>query len=297
MNYDDIFLFIKLINIGTFTELAKQINVSQSTVSRRIQNLEESTNTKLIKRNSRGLIEMTVDGKAVYESFNNIEVQANEALQRLINTSKEVEGTLKIGVPKLFFDNIIVNKLNNFYTRYPNVKLIFTYISKVNDLVKNDLDLAITSKPPLAQNCTVQTLVKAKNKLYASKKYISEKGMPKSIKDLKNHKIVGIADDNKCREALIGISEYSQTKEEVCIKPTLFLNNAMYDISLTTKCEFIINTLNIFIRDSEEIESILEEFYFDETVFYLIRNIGIRNNLEQEFVKFIHVCLQKEFSN
>ncbi|QLE79857.1 LysR family transcriptional regulator [Francisella sp. Scap27] len=297
MNYDDIFLFIKLINIGTFTELAKQINVSQSTVSRRIQNLEESINTKLIKRNSRGLIEMTVDGKAVYESFNNIEVQANEALQRLINTSKEVEGTLKIGVPKLFFDNIIVNKLNNFYTRYPNVKLIFTYISKVNDLVKNDLDLAITSKPPLAQNCTVQTLVKAKNKLYASKKYISEKGMPKSIKDLKNHKIVGIADDNKCREALIGISEYSQTKEEVCIKPTLFLNNAMYDISLTTKCEFIINTLNIFIRDSEEIESILEEFYFDETVFYLIRNIGVRNNLEQEFVKFIHVCLQKEFSN
>ncbi len=74
MNFDDIFIFIKLIDIGTFTELAKHLNVSQSTVSRRIQNLEESVNMKLIKRNSRGLIEMTEDGESFYMSFKDIEL-------------------------------------------------------------------------------------------------------------------------------------------------------------------------------------------------------------------------------
>ena len=43
MNFDDIFLFVKFINIVTFTELAKQLNVSQSAVSRRVQSLEESS--------------------------------------------------------------------------------------------------------------------------------------------------------------------------------------------------------------------------------------------------------------
>ncbi len=63
MNFDDIFLFVKLINIVTFTELAKQLNVSQSAVSRRVQSLEESINTNLLKRNSRDVIEMTAEGE------------------------------------------------------------------------------------------------------------------------------------------------------------------------------------------------------------------------------------------
>lgn len=102
MNFDDIFIFVKLIDIGTFTELAKHLNVSQSTVSRRIQNLEESVNMKLIKRNSRGLIEMTEDGESFYRSFKDIEKQANTTLQQIVNKSKEISGTLKVGIPKLF---------------------------------------------------------------------------------------------------------------------------------------------------------------------------------------------------
>ncbi|AIT10276.1 LysR family transcriptional regulator [Candidatus Francisella endociliophora] len=294
MSYDDIFLFIKLINIGTFTELARQMNISQSTVSRRIQNLEESINTKLIKRNSRGLIEMTSDGEVLYRNFNNIETQANETLQRLMNISKEVKGTLKIGVPKLFFDNVIASRLDNFYRCYPNAKLIFTYTAGVVDLVRDDLDLAITTKQPLTQNCTIKTLVKAKNKLYTSKKYIKENGVPKTVKDLELHKVVGLADNNKGRETLIGTSEENGSKQQVCLSSSLFLNNAMYDPSLVARCSFIINTLDIFASSNDEIVPVLEKYYFGETSFYLVRGVGIRNNLEQEVAKFINVCLQRE---
>lgn len=103
MNFDDIFLFVKLVNIGTFTELAKQLNVSQSTVSRRIQSLEESINTKLIKRNSRGVIEVTTEGQSLYNNFSYIEEQAVVTFQKWINNSKQIKGILRVGVPKLFF--------------------------------------------------------------------------------------------------------------------------------------------------------------------------------------------------
>lgn len=58
------FFSLSLLYIVTFTELAKQLNVSQSAVSRRVQSLEESINTNLLKRNSRGVIEMTAEGES-----------------------------------------------------------------------------------------------------------------------------------------------------------------------------------------------------------------------------------------
>lgn len=292
MNYDDIFLFVKLINIGTFTELAKLTNVSQSTVSRRIQNLEESLNTRLITRNSRGLIEMTAEGKILYESFNDLESQANNALQKLLNSSKEVQGILKIAMPKLFFDNIIADKLDIFYTRYPNVKLVFSYTVGINDLAKEGIDVAITTKKPTAHNCTVKTLVKAKNKLYASDKYIKENGMPKNIIDLQNHNVVGFLNNDELQSTLVAISEKDHSRQEIDITPNLFLNNAMFDITLAARCQRIINALDIFASSKNEIFPILEDYYFGETSFYLVRNTGVRNNLEQEVVKFINVCLK-----
>lgn len=146
MNFDDIFLFVKLVNIGTFTELAKQLNVSQSTVSRRIQSLEESINTKLIKRNSRGVIEVTTEGQSLYNNFSYIEEQAVVTFQKWINNSKQIKGILRVGVPKLFFDNLVAPKLDTFYTRYPNVQLVFSYTAGIVDLVKDNIDIAITTK-------------------------------------------------------------------------------------------------------------------------------------------------------
>lgn len=292
MNFDDIFIFIKLINIGTFTELAKHLNISQSTVSRRIQSLEESINMKLIKRNSRGLIEMTEDGESFYKNFKDIEQEASSIFQQLMNKSKEITGTLKVGIPKLFLDNILADRLDLFYARYPNVRLVFSYTAGVIDLVKDDMDVAITIKKPLVTNCTIKTLVRAKNKLYASEEYIQKYGQPKSLKDLENHDVVGFLSHDKYQTSLIGLLERDDSKEEVNINPNLFFNNFICDINLATKCNKIVNTLDIFANSRLDILPVLNDYYFGETNFYLVRATGVRNNLEQEFVKFVNVCLQ-----
>ncbi|APD42031.1 LysR family transcriptional regulator [Francisella orientalis] len=291
MNFDDI--FIKLIDIGTFTELAKHLNVSQSTVSRRIQNLEESVNMKLIKRNSRGLIEMTEDGESFYMSFKDIERQANTTLQQIVNKSKEISGTLKVGIPKLFLDNILADKLGIFYARYPNVKLVFSYTAGIIDLVKDDIDIAITIKKPITSSCTIKTLVRAKNKLYASQDYIQTYGQPSLLEDLESYDVVGFLHNDKFQTTLIAFSEKDDSKKEVSINPNMFLNNTICDINIATKCNKIINTLDIFANSKLNVLPVLDDYYFGRTDFYLVRATRVRNNLEQEFVKFIDVCLQE----
>ena len=87
----------------------------------------------------------------------------------------------------------------------------------------------------------------ARNKLYVSKKYIQEKGISQIIKELENHSIVGFIDKDKCQNILVGFSEQDNILVKVNINADLFLNNAIYDINLATKCNRIINVLYILL--------------------------------------------------
>ena len=294
MNYNDVFLFIRLIKLGTFTALANSMNVSQSTVSRRIQSLEESLNMKLLKRNSRGLVEMTEEGKTLYYSFNEIENHANNASQEILNKSEKVEGLLKIALPKIFFDNVIVDKLDNFYKAHPNVKLVFSYNGGQIDLLKDNLDIAISTKQPINQNCTFKTLITAKNKLFASNDYIKEHGTPNSIAELSQHNIIGTTENNALLNELKATSEKDASIEIVKISPNLYLHNSACDMDIAIHNKVIINTYDILFNESQKVKPILSDYYFGEAKVYLIRGTGIRSNLEKKFVKFVEVCLQQQ---
>lgn len=236
---------------------------------------------------------MTEDGESFYRSFKDIEKQANTTLQQIVNKSKEISGTLKVGIPKLFLDNILADKLGIFYARYPNVKLVFSYTAGIVDLVKDDIDIAITIKKPITSSCTIKTLVRAKNKLYASQDYIQTYGQPNLLEDLESHDVVGFLHNDKFQTTLIAFSEKDDSKKEVSINPNMFLNNSICDINIATKCNKIINTLDIFANSKLNVLPVLDDYYFGRTDFYLVRATGVRNNLEQEFVKFIDVCLQE----
>lgn len=99
--------------------------------------------------------------------------------------------------------------------------------------------------------------------------------------------------NDKFQTTLIAFSEKDDSKKEVSINPNMFLNNTICDINIATKCNKIINTLDIFANSKLNVLPVLDDYYFGRTDFYLVRATRVRNNLEQEFVKFIDVCLQE----
>ncbi|APC96445.1 LysR family transcriptional regulator [Francisella frigiditurris] len=296
MNYNDLFLFIKLIKLGSFTALAESLNTSQATVSRRIKQLEESLGINLMRRNSRGLIEMTSQGREVFERFEGIEQNASDALQDIVNKTKDVEGVLRIALPKQFFDNVLLNKLKHFYLKYPKVILIFSYNGGAIDLLKENCDIGISFHKPVAQNNTIKLLIKTKNKLYVSKKYMEINGIPKTLEELKDHRLVGFLENGEIKTKLIATSEKTHKKEEFNFNPRFILNNAFCDVKIAFSDAIVINTFDIFINSNDEnkLVPVLEEYHFGESNFYLIRGSGVRSKLEDTFVDFLKVCLSKE---
>lgn len=300
MNYDDIFLFVKLINIGSFSRLAKTLNTTQGTVSRRIQNLEEHLHLQLIRRNSRGLLEMTPDGEILYARFSEQENILNNALEDVIDRQSSIKGSLKITIPLLLYNKVLAPYIHDFQNNYPDAKLIISYAGGSIDLLKDNIDMAISTFQPTSQTSKIKLLNSYHYRLYASDEYILKNGQPSTPEDLPRHKLVGSAIDNVPDKRLEVTNTSDNTTQIIDYDPRVCISNAFYNIDMVYSGNYIIKALDLFMSNdvaSGKVKVVLPEYTFGTSKFYLIRNSGIKSKLERVFVEFIEDCFAKCSSN
>ncbi|MDD3266147.1 MAG: LysR family transcriptional regulator [Burkholderiales bacterium] len=288
MNYDDIFLFVQLIDRGSFIKLSLHLNIGQSTISRRIRSLEESLGKPLLRRNTRGLFEMTTEGIEFYNKFKFL----SDDIYQYLSDFKQVQqfaGTLRISIPRAFFSVLIVPMLSQFHDLYPQVQLIFSYDGGEVDLIKNNLDLAIAVSPPNTQNCKQRLLMKSSHYLYASPEYIKQYGAPADLSTLTNHRLVGSSFNHQVNNNLTVMNNLTGEVTHIVYSPKLITNNAMFNLDLALNNGYIISAPEDLVKnevDLGKLVKLLPEHSFGETRFYLLRHTGLRNHLEDIFINF-----------
>ncbi|AUR52963.1 LysR family transcriptional regulator [Aquella oligotrophica] len=97
-SYDDIFLFVKVVDVGNFSDSAKLLKISAATISRRIRGLEDSLGVALIRRDTRNF-ELTAAGEQIYQEFLNKDKLFSEAIKNIIAQDQEVKGVLRVALP------------------------------------------------------------------------------------------------------------------------------------------------------------------------------------------------------
>lgn len=295
MNYDDIFLFVKLINVGTFSGLAKALNTTQGTISKRIQRLEEQLNLQLIHRNSRTL-ETTVEGRLLYDKFNHYEVDLKDSLEDVINKQSRISGILKISIPKVVSDKILMPYFHEFKEKYPEAQIIISYNANKVDLLKEGLNLAISMQQPDSINNKIKLLKKSRIKLFTTEAYRERYGLPQTLDDLSQHNLIGYAQNNVSIPELLATNIHNDTDELIPIKPNVYVNNAIHNIDMAYSGDFITNVAEFLINReliTGKLIPVLPDYYFGKVNFYLIRGNEIHSKLEQVFVNFIENCFTR----
>ena len=295
MNYDDIFLFIKLIQIGTFSGLAKSLNMTQSTVSKRIQKLEGDLNLQLIQRNSRNF-EITEDGRLLYDKFHAHQSNLNASLEDIINKQNIAKGSLHISVPKIINDRILAPYLHEFYIQHPSSELIISYNAKINDLLKEGFNLAISTQKPSSLNAKIKLLKKSHFKLFASKTYAERYGLPTQLSELKNYPMIGRSINTVPLKEIQVTHIESEQDEMLYHNSPIYINNSIDNIEMARSGHFIINIPEVFITHDliqGSFVPVLPEYSFGDINFYLIRNNSIHSKLEKVFTDFIDSCFSK----
>ena len=189
MDLNEVAIFIKVVQTGSFSEAAKQLQMPKSTVSMKISNLERTLNTTLIHRTTRKL-NITPEGDAFYSrSLQGLEL-INSAEDELSSLKGEPQGLLRITAPLDLGNSVLPQIVADYSKKYPKVIVDVMLTDRRLDLLGEKVDLAIR-----AGNLKDSTLIAKKLGAvyfapFASPKYIKQYGEPQHPRDLAKHRLL-----------------------------------------------------------------------------------------------------------
>ena len=188
ININDLALFAKVIEYGTFTAAAEHLDLPKSTLSRRISYLENQLGERLIIRNTRR-ITITEFGQAVLDHVHVIEREALEINDLATYRQITPTGRLKVSMPPNFTDFIKKDFFQSFIHKYPDIYLDLDFSPRRVDIVAERYDVAIRMASNLPDDTLLvaRPLKKLSGGLYASPNYLTQYGTPKLPSDLEKH--------------------------------------------------------------------------------------------------------------
>ncbi|MDF0500587.1 LysR family transcriptional regulator [Burkholderia cenocepacia] len=186
LDLNEVYLFVTVVQAGSFAEAGRRLGMPPNTVSRRILRLESELKSRLIVRTTRQL-KLTVVGQAFYEQCaRNIE-EIVVAGQQVADTHPEPTGPLRVALFADFFEVFPISWVTEFLDRYPGISLEFVVDNAYLDLAASGVDLALRPGRMLSENSTRRVLTLSRKQLVASPKYIKMRGTPMSVAELVDH--------------------------------------------------------------------------------------------------------------
>lgn len=189
MERDSIEIFVKVVQLGSFAEAARQLKIPTTTVSSKIARLERKLGTTLIQRTTRSL-NITPAGK-IY--FDHCLIAIRELLlaeMELESATREPTGTLKITCTHDVAHTILPPVIEKYLHNFPKVTVELIITNRVVDLIAEGVDLAIRAGELVDSQMIARKLVTIKNCLWASPLYLKKAGIPRNPKELENHAFI-----------------------------------------------------------------------------------------------------------
>lgn len=179
-------VFRRVAEAGSFSAVARETGMSQSTVSKHVAALEERLGTKLLNRSTRQL-NLTEAGKEYYHYCVRIlndfqEAEASVGKGKIVPT-----GTLRLSATAAFGRQFIIPKLGDFLGKYPDINIDYMMEERYIDLVKEGVDLAIRVGPLEDSSLIARKIGTSRRVVVASSAYLIKHGFPKTPSDLQQH--------------------------------------------------------------------------------------------------------------
>lgn len=148
INWDDLRIYLAVLRAGSLTRAAKSLGVEQSTVTRRIRNLESRLGHVLFERRFDGLVPTPL-GHSLMAYAERMEAAALEMLAAAENQSREPEGRVRIATTTSFAVQVIVpHALTRLREKHPRIAIDLILDDRVTDLMRHDADIALRFTRP-----------------------------------------------------------------------------------------------------------------------------------------------------
>jgi DNA-binding transcriptional LysR family regulator len=194
MDLNEIVVFTKVVQAGSFIGAARELDMPKSTVSRKVSDLEERLGARLLQRTTRTL-RLTEVGQAYYQHAARVVAEAEEAELAVTRLQGTPRGQLRVTTP-LNFD-YFAPIVTSFLERYPEVEVEIIGTDRVVDLVQEGFDVALRAGKLADSSLVGWSLGALRSLVVASPKFLARHGTPKVPADLANFEclVFGAASD------------------------------------------------------------------------------------------------------
>jgi len=179
--------FVRVVDAGSFTAAASQMELTTAQVSRLVSELENRLQTKLLQRTTRRMALTSVGERYANQCRAILELVA-EAEGEASGARIEPTGRLRVLCMASFGDRYVVPLVAKYCAMYPTVTVEYSASQYVPDLLADGVDVSVYLTQGLPDSSVVaQRLGTIRAVLCAAPNYIERRGSPKTVRDLVDH--------------------------------------------------------------------------------------------------------------
>lgn len=192
---DGMRVFVRVAELGSFSAVARQMDVARSVVTRQVAALEAHLGVKLIARSTRSLT-LTSAGEAYLLRCREILELVEAAESGLVEQGKQLQGRLRISVPLSFGLRHLMPLLLDFGQIYPQLNIDLDFTDRRVKLIEEGVDLAIRITSRLDPLDVARKIGTANLMVLASPTYLERYGEPAKPDDLAQHTCLSYQTDH-----------------------------------------------------------------------------------------------------
>jgi DNA-binding transcriptional LysR family regulator len=204
--------FVRVVETGSFSAVARSQNIGQPAVSKAITQLEDWLGVRLLLRSTRGLTP-TEAGTSFYQRARRTIEEADEAVLAARGAAAGLSGRLRVSTAVCFARLHIVPKLPAFLAAHPDLEVDLLLEDRKVDLVEEGVDVALRMGALTDSTMTARKIDERRRRLMATPEYFERYGKPQTPGDLVGYHAVIYTRDNG-GEAFT----FSRGAEQIAIK-------------------------------------------------------------------------------
>jgi DNA-binding transcriptional LysR family regulator len=181
-------IFVRVARAGNFSRVARELKLSQPTVSRAIAELEKSLGATLVSRTTRA-VTLTEAG-AEYLAKVQAVLDALDEADHAVRGDAGLRGTLRVGVSSIFASRVIVPRLGEFMDAHPALRVELLIDDRRQALVAEGIDVAVRFGPLTDSTAVARKIGEWPLMLAAAPAYLARHGTPTTPAELASHSAI-----------------------------------------------------------------------------------------------------------
>jgi molybdate transport repressor ModE-like protein len=248
-DWNDLKYFVAIARHGSTTAAAKALGQSQSTVQRRLLELEQRLGRPLVTRQTTGY-RLTEFGQELVAYAQRVAAAVEDMERHVSETARESKGMIRLTCPEPIVQRMMP-LIDRFHARHPRLRVEFVMSDRYLDLARGDADVAFRSGDT-DDDLVGRKVAESVWAVYASHDYVARNGRPERVEDLSRHALVSL-DESMRRHRVVTWLQQVAPAAKIAAR-----NNSVLGLLYAVKSGVGVGPLPTAIADAEpELERVL----------------------------------------